>query len=365
MKKRILIYLLAASFVLVYFLRGLNAQSKDSEDLFDQLYDYGAQLTEDYLPESIIEEYELPSYEDWKFFWGELAKALHSYSFEDLAWIRPEVEKALEFLQAVTATKPYADWLLQRLDYCDVAYSVIRSIPIEKVKAVMRAEQKTEKIISPKKPIQKIAVPPTINQQRTQAVQDPNLWKKEISKHPKIEQAPSLVEKLKKVFSAEGLPAEWVWIAEVESSMNPQAKSPMGAVGLFQLMPQTAARFGLKTRPVDDRLNPEKSAKAAARYLKILYRQFRSWPLALAAYNAGEGTIGRLLKKHNAKNFEDIAFDLPVETRMYVPKVLALVELREGKKAETLPAPKFAWEKPLRFSIYLVKWVLTGKTIPV
>ena len=102
---------------------------------------------------------------------------------------------------------------------------------------------------------------------------------------------------LKPVFADEQAPSELVWIAEVESSFDPQARSPAGAAGLFQLMPATARRFGLKTWPLDQRLNPEKSARAAAKYLDYLHGRFKDWRLALAAYNAGEGTVQKLLHR--------------------------------------------------------------------
>jgi len=89
----------------------------------------------------------------------------------------------------------------------------------------------------------------------------------------------------------------------------------------------------------DERTNPQKSAQAAARYLKTLHAEFGSWPLVLAAYNAGEGYLSRTLKKHRATTFDEIASRLPIETQMYVPKVLATVHMREGIDPEHLPPP--------------------------
>jgi membrane-bound lytic murein transglycosylase D len=136
--------------------------------------------------------------------------------------------------------------------------------------------------------------------------------------------------------------------------MNPSAKSPIGAAGLFQFMAPTARRFGLKTRPVDERLAPEKSARAAAKYLKVLHWQFNSWPLVLAVYNAGEGRVGRLLKNSSEKTFEAIEESLPIETQMYVPKVMATVALREGVDPAKLPAPT---TMNMPEGIFLTAWV--------
>lgn len=141
-----------------------------------------------------------------------------------------------------------------------------------------------------------------------------------------------LIARLRVVFESEGVPSRWVWIAEAESLLDPEACSTRGAVGLFQLMPETARRFGLAVHPVDDRCVPEKNARAAARYLKTLHRQFGCWSLALAAYNAGEGRVRRVLKQHGARSFADIVRYLPRETRSYVPRVLALVEAREEQR---------------------------------
>jgi len=141
----------------------------------------------------------------------------------------------------------------------------------------------------------------------------------------------AMIPRLKKVFAEEGVPQKWVWVAQVESSLNPRAISSAGAVGLFQLMPGTARRFGLQTAPVDDRMEPEKSAGAAAQYLKILHRKFGCWSLALAAYNAGEGRVKEIMEKRKARTFNEMERYLPSETRAYVPKVMAIVALREDQ----------------------------------
>ncbi len=136
------------------------------------------------------------------------------------------------------------------------------------------------------------------------------------------------------------MPPELVWLAEVESSFDRRARSPAGAAGLFQLMPATARRYGLRTWPVDHRLRPEESARAVAQYLADLHRQFKDWRLALAAYNAGEGTVQELLDQRKARTFDAIATRLPAETQMYVPRVEATLARREGVKLGQLRVPE-------------------------
>jgi membrane-bound lytic murein transglycosylase D len=142
---------------------------------------------------------------------------------------------------------------------------------------------------------------------------------------------------LQAVFDEAQVPRELVWLAEVESAFNPSARSHAGAVGLYQLMPQTAKSLGLSVEPTDERLIPEENARAAARYLRHLYRRFGDWSLVLAAYNAGETRIDRLLTEAEANSFEMIAPLLPAETRAYVPKMDSVLRRREQCSLHDLP----------------------------
>ena len=101
-------------------------------------------------------------------------------------------------------------------------------------------------------------------------------------------------------------------------------------------MEPTAKELGLSTWLPDERTDPEKSARAAARLLQRLHAKFGDWPLALAAYNAGAGRVQRALAKQEAKTFAAIANSLSAETRMYVPKVLATLQVRAGVAPEKL-----------------------------
>lgn len=137
---------------------------------------------------------------------------------------------------------------------------------------------------------------------------------------------PSGIVTVTQILQSEGLPVSLVGVAALESGFDPAALSPKGALGLWQLMPQTARRFGLEVSARrDDRLDPVKSTFAAASYLKDLYAQFGDWPLALAAYNAGEDRVQQALDRHGARDFWTLSrrSALPGETLRYVPAVLS------------------------------------------
>ncbi len=150
-----------------------------------------------------------------------------------------------------------------------------------------------------------------------------------------------------RILAEENVPTELLAVAFVESGFNPQALSPKGARGIWQFMPGTAERYGLSVRPADDhRTHPEHSTRAAARYLRDLYRQFGDWKLALAAYNWGEGNIQRVIDRTGIRDFDEMARRglLPLETRNYVPSVLAVwTQLnRVTAGAKTAGAPEKA-----------------------
>lgn len=128
-----------------------------------------------------------------------------------------------------------------------------------------------------------------------------------------------------RIFLEEGVPLELLVVAEIESGFNPLALSPKGARGPWQLMPATAERFGLRVDGLmDERIHPERSTRAAARYLRELHAQFGDWLLALAAYNAGEQRVAKAVERGGTRDFWQLAMQrlLPEETRRYVPAVL-------------------------------------------
>lgn len=127
-----------------------------------------------------------------------------------------------------------------------------------------------------------------------------------------------------KALAEEGLPTDLKYLTIVESALNPNALSRSGAGGLWQFMKPTARECGLKISSyVDERMDPEKSTKAAVRYLKQLYAQFGNWELVMAAYNAGPGRVRSAVKRGGSSNYWKIARYLPVETQSYVPGFIA------------------------------------------
>ncbi len=112
---------------------------------------------------------------------------------------------------------------------------------------------------------------------------------------------------IRKVLMDCALPPELVFLPVIESGFEPWAVSPAGAAGLWQLMPETARRFGLTvTDDEDERFDTRRSTKAATAYLSELYRLFRDWPLALAAYNCGEGAMARALERTGARTLSEL-----------------------------------------------------------
>jgi membrane-bound lytic murein transglycosylase D len=129
-----------------------------------------------------------------------------------------------------------------------------------------------------------------------------------------------------RIFAEYGMPEEIKYLSVVESALVPTALSRAGARGLWQFMPATGKLMGLRQDSfIDERLDPEKSTRAAARYLAYLYKLFGDWELALAAYNCGPGNVRKAIKRSGGKfHFWDIYPYLPAETRSYVPQFVAI-----------------------------------------
>lgn len=142
------------------------------------------------------------------------------------------------------------------------------------------------------------------------------------------------------VFREEGIPEELAYMALIESGFRTDPQSHAGALGMWQFMPATALRFNLRIGEIDDRLDPDKSTRAAAQYLKFLYKKFNDWPLAVAAYNCGEGCIDRRRKPKDLTYWQMIEQGkLPSETAKYVPGIVAATLIARDPAAHGLKPP--------------------------
>ncbi|MDR2676373.1 MAG: lytic transglycosylase domain-containing protein [Opitutaceae bacterium] len=366
---------------------------------FDALYELGSQLFEDYAPDQIKEHYQFLTKDEWHAFTAGLQRSLATGSLEELAALESEAGRTLAGLRLMPEFSDYADWLAKRLDLIESARHALSQppsrprpppllvrphaapLPPAKTPAPAAAHAPAPAHAAPAlaegggpppplpftiRPHPLHPLPPTHPLPPLHPLPPPHPLHPALSPHPlhptlaahplhppvpyydiwltRLRDRPAphnsvqLIPLLKVIFNAERIPAELVWLAEVESSFNTDALSPAGARGLFQLMPATAKALGLRTWPFDERTQPGKSARAAAQLLRRLHARFDSWPLALAAYNAGEGRVAAALKKTpGASVFADIAEKLPAETRLYVPKVLATITVREN-----VPLSRFA-----------------------
>ena len=336
-----------------------------SQVLFDRL-----------APDALKERYEVVTAAELSALFSTMQAVLTGENIEDLAAYQPQARQNLARLRANPDTQGYADWLQARMDYFDMAAEVEKAIPAparpqlppHPAQPQLPPHQTTPQpkppliphpaqpqlpphpttpqpqpklIPHPEEPPPAAAAPkpapaPAVDNARNRYVESKQVWLRKLANRPAPARAAALLPDLKRAFRAEGVPPEFVWQAEAESTFNPAARSPAGAVGLYQFMPATAQQFGLSLSPVDERLDAAKNARAAAKYLKALHARFGDWPLAFAAYNCGEGRVSKILRAQNGKTFDDIHDKLPAETRMYVPKIAALVRLRENADLEAL-----------------------------
>jgi membrane-bound lytic murein transglycosylase D len=140
---------------------------------------------------------------------------------------------------------------------------------------------------------------------------------------------------IRRVLREQNLPEDILWLALVESGFDPTIQSPAGAAGLWQFMPEGARIYGLTVdRWIDERLDPERSTVAAARYLADLRQRFGGWELAFAAYNMGYGGLLASIRKYNTNDFWELGrleAGVPFETALYVPKIVSMAIVARNK----------------------------------
>lgn len=141
---------------------------------------------------------------------------------------------------------------------------------------------------------------------------------------------------IEKILQEQGLPPELKYLAVIESDLKSNAVSWVGAVGPWQFMPETGRLMGLKVNDqIDERRDLYKSTYAAAKYLKKLYAALNDWLLVIAAYNGGPMRVTSAMKKSGSKDFWDLQYNLPAESRTHVKKFIATHFIMEGKGGVT------------------------------
>lgn len=252
--------------------------------------------------------------------------------------IQPELDEALEYCQIAQDFWQKGE-LENALDALDYAYSLILKVDSEDNAKLMQQKEDLRFMIS--KRILEIyasrnivvsgqhnAIPVEINkyvQKEIEFLSRGNYLQKAIKRAGRYR--PYIIEELRKA----GLPEELSWLPLIESGYRVDAFSPARALGLWQFIPSTGYKFGLKRdRYVDERLDPEKSTLAAIAYLKELHQIFGDWATVLAAYNCGEGRVLRVIRTQNVNyldNFWDLYERLPRETARYVPRFIATLHM--------------------------------------
>lgn len=166
-------------------------------------------------------------------------------------------------------------------------------------------------------------------------------------------------------FKKAGIPVELSWLPLIESGFRVRALSPARALGLWQFIPSTGYKFGLKRDYyIDERLDPVKSTHAAIAYLKELHGMFGDWATVLAAYNCGEGRVLRIIRQQNINyldNFWDLYEKLPRETSRYVPRFLATIHIIKNLDQFNFDATCSA--DPFKFKTFTVNKQLRLKDI--
>ena len=140
---------------------------------------------------------------------------------------------------------------------------------------------------------------------------------------------------ISRILDEEGIPQEFIFLAQAESGFLPRAMSYMAAGGMWQFIRETGSRYGLKQDAwVDERFDPEMATRAAARHLRDLYHEFGDWYLAIAAYNCGQGNVDRAVAKTGYADVWELRSrgTLPLETSNYVPIILAMTIMAKNPR---------------------------------
>jgi membrane-bound lytic murein transglycosylase D len=257
--------------------------------------------------------------------------------------VQPLLDAALNFCQ-LSQAKWQRGEIQSAVDALDKAYSYILKVNDENISPGLKQQKKDLRFTISKRILEIYAsrnivasgnhnaIPMIMNSQIQQQIEsfttpgrERNFLVASYKRSGKYRQ--QIIKELKKA----GLPEKLSWLPLIESGFRANALSKARALGLWQFIPSTGYKFGLKRNIyIDERLDPMKSTKAAIAYLKELHGIFGDWATVLAAYNCGEGRVLRLIRAQNINyldNFWDLHERLPRETAKYVPRFISVLHI--------------------------------------
>ena len=267
----------------------------------------------------------------------------------------PRIEENVDFTDLVQAVIEDYESYVQNIDNLDENSSVfvLRERLFEEVEA-SRPTVETIVVPKPEPPstIPETIIPLTYNESVQKNI---NFFTQRLGrKFMKIslERTGRWFDFIKRIAREENAPEEIAHLAIVESGLNPNAFSRARAVGMWQFMQPTGEEYDLNvTYWIDERRDPEKSTRAAMRFLKDLFNDLGDWQLALAAYNCGGGNVRRAIRKSGIEkpNFWQIQPFLPRETQQYVPGFIAATLIVSNRELYGFPDDSLRFHEPFRY----------------